>query len=69
MIGYKTTATSSTLPPLRDDGVPLLGNFRQFRANQLKFWLETGQMGPLVRVRFGPRESVRSKTPGRKNTK
>lgn len=56
MIQYKRTATPSTLPPLRDDGMPLLGHFRQFRANQLKFWLETGQMGPLMRVRFGPRE-------------
>ncbi|MGB0386155.1 MAG: hypothetical protein ACPGWR_15210 [Ardenticatenaceae bacterium] len=69
MIRYKTTTARATLPPLRDDGVPLLGNFRQFRADQLKFWLDTGRMGPLVRVRFGPRESVRSLRPGRKNTK
>lgn len=42
--------------PIRPANIPFLRNFTQFKAKPLDFWLETGQMAPIIRVRFGPRE-------------
>lgn len=44
------------LPPIREDGFPLLHNLMQFKAEPLEFWLETGQIAPVIRTRLGPRE-------------
>ncbi|MCB0012047.1 MAG: cytochrome P450 [Anaerolineales bacterium] len=49
---------AATLPPSRDDGIPILHNFRQFRQEPLDFWVETGRLAPLVQVRFGPSRTL-----------
>lgn len=47
---------SMTQPIRKQASIPFLRNFTQFKANPLDFWLETGQIDPVVRVQFGPRE-------------
>lgn len=42
------------IPPLRPNGRPFLNHLPHFRADPLNFWLETGQIAPIVRVRLGP---------------
>ena len=54
MSEQSVSPSAATLPPVRDDGLPILNNFQQFRAQPLEFWVETGQLGPLVQVNFGP---------------
>lgn len=45
------TATVGNSIPTRD-GIPVLHNYLQFRAAPLQFWLDTGVIAPVVRVRF-----------------
>ncbi|MDH3307262.1 MAG: cytochrome P450 [Acidimicrobiia bacterium] len=40
----------------RSDTVPGLGDYLDYRRNRLDFWTDTGELGPLVRVRFGRQE-------------
>lgn len=48
--------SSKPLPPLFPGGIPILRNYRQYRADTLNFWLDCARHGPVVRVRFGHRE-------------
>ncbi|MFT5195290.1 MAG: cytochrome P450, partial [Candidatus Promineifilaceae bacterium] len=41
-------------PAVRADRIPFLNDYLRFRNDPLNFWLETGKIGPLVRVNFGP---------------
>ena len=47
--------SAKSLPPLRADGLPVLNHYLLYRADPLTFWYESGLMGPLVRIRLGPR--------------
>ncbi|MEM7116160.1 MAG: cytochrome P450 [Chloroflexota bacterium] len=44
------------IPPLLENGRFPLGNYSQYKADTLNFWLDCAQAGPLVRVRFAHRE-------------
>lgn len=41
-------------PPRRKDGVPILNDLPAYRADPLAFWLSSGEIAPVSRVRLGP---------------
>lgn len=41
-------------PAVRKDRQFFLNDYSAFKADPLNFWLETGKIGPLVKVNFGP---------------
>jgi cytochrome P450 len=39
---------------MRPDRLPVLNHLATYRQDPLKFWLETGQKAPVMRIRLGP---------------
>ncbi|MEM7802375.1 MAG: cytochrome P450, partial [Chloroflexota bacterium] len=44
-------------PVARPNNIPILHDYLDFRADPLRFWLDVGRMGPIVRVQLGPARS------------
>ncbi|HFC12793.1 MAG TPA: cytochrome P450 [Anaerolineae bacterium] len=54
----RPTPTLSTTPPTRNDRTLLLGDLPALNKDSFKFWSETGKIGPVVSLRFGPANMV-----------
>ena len=50
----KSKKTGENKAAQRSDGLPFLGDIRSFNQEGVDFWLESGRIAPVVKIRFGP---------------